>query len=92
MSNFYITPENVKSPKSRISGEIKVLKDGGPGSWSLVKLTWDNLESYGIRWNGSDDDNGIGNPQSRGVPTWFILPEEIGNLIEANLALFGSLS
>lgn len=92
MKNFYITPENVKSPKSRISGDIVVLRDGGPGGWSLVKLIWDGKESYGIRWNGSDKDNGIGNPQSRGVPTWFILPDNLEKLVEASRNLGDLLS
>lgn len=81
MKEFYITPKNVKSPKNRITGDIQVLCDNGASSWSLVRLIWDGKECYGIRWNGNDSDNGIGNPQSRGVPTWFILPDEIGKLI-----------
>ena len=28
-----------------------------------------------MRWNGSDQ-NPIGNPQSRGLPTWFIVPDQ----------------
>lgn len=28
-----------------------------------------------MRWNG-DEENPIGNPQSRGLATWFILPEK----------------
>lgn len=90
--DFFILPEKVKSPKNRISGDIKVLRRGEAGDWSLVKLTWDGENRYGIRWNGNDNDNGIGNPQSRGVPTWFILPDEIGSLIEANRNLCNSLS
>jgi hypothetical protein len=27
-----------------------------------------------MRWNGSED-NPLGNPQSRGIPTWFIIPK-----------------
>jgi hypothetical protein len=37
-----------------------------------------------LRWNGDSEDQrfpGIGNPQSRGVPTWFILPEEIAEVV-----------
>jgi len=35
----------------------------------------------GIRWNGSEDGPGIGNPQSRGNATWFILPEELAQAV-----------
>ena len=87
MSDFYIPPKNVKSPKGRISGEIKVLRDGGAGDWSLAKLIWDKKDTFGIRWNGNDENKGVGNPQSRGVPTWFILPSEICKLIEANMSV-----
>ena len=30
----------------------------------------------GFRWNGTED-NKIGNPQSRGLPTWTILDERL---------------
>jgi hypothetical protein len=36
---------------------------------------WDGRKVLAARWNGSSADTGIGNPQSRGIPTWFILPE-----------------
>ena len=39
-----------------------------------------------MRWNGDNDDNPIGNPQSRGLPTWFIVPD---NYVEA---ILGTLS
>lgn len=80
MNIYYIPPQVVKSPKSRIQGKITVLRDGGPYDWSLAKFKWDGKESLGIRWNGGDEDNGLGNPQSRGLPTWFILPEEVEQL------------
>jgi len=28
-----------------------------------------------MRWNGDNDENPIGNPQSRGLPTWFVVPK-----------------
>lgn len=36
---------------------------------------WDGEPVLAMRWNGTDD-NAIGNPQSRGLPTWFIVPSE----------------
>jgi hypothetical protein len=81
----YITPGLVQSPRGRIS-DLTIIHDDGETSWSLAKMTWDGKENrYAMRWNGSDDDHGIGNPQSRGVPTWFILPDNIGALIEKSL-------
>lgn len=49
---------------------------------------WENTYKLGIRWNIAysewDDyrkqngqDECIGNPQSRGIPTWFVLPDDM---------------
>jgi hypothetical protein len=44
-------------------------------------VNWEEEDRIGIRWNGSDDDTGIGNPQSRGNATWFLLPPELENAV-----------
>jgi len=44
-----------------------------PGT-SLAIGRWDGRPVLAMRWNGNPE-NRIGNPQSRGIPTWFILPE-----------------
>ncbi len=36
-------------------------------------MLWDGDFAVGIRWNGKLGE-GVGSPQSRGLPTWFILP------------------
>lgn len=82
LENIYVNPLTVTSPKGRITpGSINVLYDGGAGSWSLVRLIWDNKPRVAIRWNGRASDDKVGNPQSRGLPTWFVLPEEIAEFI-----------
>jgi hypothetical protein len=76
-------PELVLSPKGRLK-ELKVVYNGGKSSWSLARMLWDGKKAVGIRWNGGSEDKcfpGIGNPQSRGVPTWFILPEEVEDVV-----------
>lgn len=77
MKNF-IRPEDVHSPKQHWS-LIAVLDDGiGNGSHNNCALAigrWDKQPVLAIRWNGNDG-NPIGNPQSRGLPTWFIVPEK----------------
>jgi hypothetical protein len=45
-------------------------------------MRWDGAEALGVRWNGSPD-NLLGNPQSRGIPTWYILPDEIAAPLRA---------
>ena len=72
----YVRPEDVRSPK-RFWKLICVLHDGGAGQWSAAEGQWDNGDRWvnvlAIRWNG-DTGAEIGNPQSRGLPTWFIVP------------------
>jgi len=82
----YVPPETVDSPKGVIS-DVRVIHNqpeaqAESGSWSVVSLRWDGKERIGIRWNGSDlDAGGKGNPQSRGHPTWFVVPEELQNAV-----------
>jgi hypothetical protein len=63
---------DVRSPKSRWK-LIEVLSDAGDGEDSLAIGEWDGNRVLAARWNG-DANNPVGNPQSRGLPTWFILP------------------
>ena len=88
MKSSYILPEKVTSPRLRWS-LIAVLDDGAsPGAtapWVSFALgRWDNDPCLAMRWNGNDE-NPIGNPQSRGLPTWFILPQ--GKVTEAILGI-----
>jgi hypothetical protein len=85
----YISPESVLSPKTRVE-VVDVVYDQGPvkQSWSIAKLKWDREDAVGIRWNGDADDSSLGSPQSRGIPTWFIVPQAIaGAVLEAAKAL-----
>ena len=74
----YIDPKHVNSPKSSVTDVIPVY-DGGEGDISVALLKWDGKDSVGMRWNGGTENDGQkptpGNPQSRGFPTWFVLPE-----------------
>jgi hypothetical protein len=81
----YIDPNSVVSPKASWS-MIKVLRNGevhgeGDGDASLAIGKWDDLAGDGpesvfaMRWNGtSEEETGVGNPQSRGLATWFVIP------------------
>jgi hypothetical protein len=74
MAVRYIPPSEVVSPRQHWS-LIAVLHDGGPGDSALAIGRWDNQPVLAMRWNGNDKDSPIGNPQSRGLPTWFIVPD-----------------
>lgn len=82
LATKYISPTEVTAPRQHWS-LIAVLEDGGPGQGALALGRWDNNPVLAMRWNGNNDDNRIGNPQSRGLPTWFIVPE---NYVEAVLS------
>lgn len=85
----YYDPEKVVSPRDCIS-EVTTIFDGGADydkhePFSLAVVTWDGEKRIGIRWNvtyreweDQDKKSGVkmcvGEPNSRGYPTWFMLP------------------
>src|SRR5882672_4217503 len=74
MNMGYIKASDVHAPK-RFWSLIHVIFDGGPGGSSLAIGRWENKPVLAMRWNGTED-NPLGNPQSRGLPTWFIVPDQ----------------
>jgi hypothetical protein len=91
----YQNPGHVKSPKGAVT-HLRVLYDGGEQSagrrdwegWSVAELEWHEEPVLACRWNGSSDNadaSAIGNPQSRGLPTWFIVPKPLHDAIKAAL-------
>jgi hypothetical protein len=79
----YQDPKRVDSPR-RWWRLIEVLWDGGEGEDSLAIGMWANKPVLAMRWNGSSKEGVIGNPQSRGLPTWFVLPEwSYGSVLDA---------
>lgn len=81
----YTKPENVDSPRSRWRLR-KVLYDSGEDGWSAAEGQWERdgfwNEVLAIRWNGSTPP---GNPQSRGLPTWFIVPDHLAEAVRMRL-------
>ena len=71
----HIEPKDVQSPR-RIWHLFEVISDGGPGGPAYALGTWDGERRIGFRWNGTKD-NPIGNPQSRGLPTWIMLDDAL---------------
>lgn len=84
----YIDPKTVDSPRANWK-LIEVLRNGkknnkGDDDASLAIGEWDGERVFAMRWNGSSKDpRGVGNPQSRGLPTWFILPYWMNDTILA---------
>ena len=81
----YVKPGDVDSPKNRWRLR-RVLYDGGERQWSAAEGQWEDDGLWGdalaIRWNGSTGAE-IGNPQSRGLATWFIIPAALENAVRS---------
>jgi hypothetical protein len=85
----YIPADQVRSPREHWT-LIQVLIDQGEstendGRWSLAIGAWDGERRLAARWNGTKE-RPAGNPQSRGIGTWFVMPEEFA---EPLMALVG---
>ena len=78
----YVDPVTVLSPRSRLRA-VDVIFNSNPGigGWSVALLDFDGGERIGIRWNGSEEEPGVGNPQSRAKPTWFVVPEQLADVV-----------
>jgi len=67
------SPYEVKSPKAHWTLiDVLYVNDDPDHDWSLALGDWDGKRRFACRWNGKGDEPG--NPMSRGVPTWFMLP------------------
>ncbi len=91
----YQDPSVVKSPKGAVS-HLHVIYDGGEqlsdigdwAGWSIAELEWYEEPTLACRWNGSSENREVselGNPQSRGNPTWFIIPRPLHDAIRTRL-------
>jgi hypothetical protein len=74
MAEKFVPPGNVMSPK-RFWTLVSVIYDEGEGEAAAAIGRWDGKPVLAMRWNGSEE-NPIGNPQSRGLPIWFVIPTE----------------
>lgn len=84
---MYVKPQDVRSPKERwvlIEVVLEVSRRSlDVSGWSLAVGEWDKKRCLAIRWDG-DEERPKGNPVSRGVPTWFVLPNEFNDLLLAS--------
>ena len=75
----YVEPATVLAPRNVIRS-VQTLYNSGSGGWSVARVNWEGRDRIGIRWNGGEGA-GVGNPQSRGNATWFILPDELSEVV-----------
>ena len=67
----HIPAGKVVSPKKQWQ-LVDVIIDQGAGQPAYAIGTWEGERRVGFRWNGTEE-NPLGNPQSRGLPTWTML-------------------
>jgi hypothetical protein len=83
----YIKSDDVTSPKT--SWKLNcVFYDEGEGNIAIAYGEWHRERVIAMRWNGKNDlHKSLGNPQSSGNATWFILPLEIGIIIVKDILI-----
>jgi hypothetical protein len=79
MANDYVIPIEVISPKRQWT-LVSILYDRGENQAAVAMGLWEDRPVLAMRWNGGEG-NPIGNPQSRGLATWFIVPDEFKQAI-----------
>jgi hypothetical protein len=67
----HIAADQVISPKDYWT-LVDVVLDNGEGQGAYAIGMWDRERRVGFRWNGTNKMP-LGNPQSRGIPTWTML-------------------
>jgi len=85
----YITPDKVTSPR-RMWTLIRVLENGDKEDSHEERVAvcigkWEDRTVLGVRRNGWKDGP-LGSPQSRGLPTWFIVPRRFQDAIIKTLS------
>lgn len=78
----------IKFPKKKNGGVEKILQLNYEDRWALVLMLWEGKYRLATRWFWTP----IGVPNSRGYPTWHILPEELSLHIIRGLKGEGKLS
>jgi hypothetical protein len=86
----YVRPEDVTSPRREWT-LIRVLETGEKadsyGEHVAIAIgTWERAVVLGMRWNGSKDKP-LGTPQSRGLPTWLIVPRRLQEAVIKTLSV-----
>jgi hypothetical protein len=77
----YVKPGEVLSPRKHVGGVVEVIHDPGDGRMSVARIIWDDGEVIATRWNG-DSERPLGNPVSRGQPTWFVVADYAAASVE----------
>jgi len=74
---------SINSPESAVGGPYLVIHRDAKQRYALVALDWGGEPSIGIRWFWGD----VGNPHSRGFPTWTVLPNDLYRTLQKHFPL-----
>lgn len=74
---------SINSPRGKVDGPYLVIHKNADQRYALVALDWDGEPRIGIRWFWES----VGNPQSRSVPTWTILPDDLYRALQTHFPL-----
>lgn len=82
----YTRPEEVLSPRNRVVRVLEVIHDPREEGMSVARVLWKNEDGteqqvIATRWNGNDE-RPLGNPISRGQPTWFVVDKYAEQAVE----------
>jgi len=73
----------INSPKESCGGPYAVVYKNIEQYWAIVAFEWCGTPTLGIRWFDSKN----GTPNSRGYPTWLVIPTELHNAVLNGLVL-----
>ena len=84
----YNLPHTVISPQKNVKN-VRVLLDTGNshGAFSVAQIEWNGNDVLALRWNINENEASdsqkisgknvcLGEPNSRGYSTWFVLPDD----------------
>lgn len=87
----YPLPDDVDSPRQHwtlirvlFRGDQNEPESHDPYSYSVAVGMWDGKPCLAVRWNANEGLK-AGSPQSRGLPTWFIIPKGLQDGVLATL-------
>lgn len=82
---MYVNAEDVTTPQEHWRLD-SVIYDEGASLPAVAFGYWDDQPTVGLRWNvWNEQGKALGNPQSRGYATWFVLPNSVARATLATL-------
>src|ERR1700733_406516 len=68
----FIPPEEVTSPKDRLTAVHEIVHNAGAENWVVAIVTYDGKRSVAMRWNGTEESP-LGYRSVGNYPVWLIV-------------------